>query len=255
MPTRDTTWPAGTPCWVDLMTTDQPAAHEFYGALLGWEIPPPGPDFGGYSTATLGGKSVAGLSTLQDANHPPVWSTYLASDDLAATTKAIEDASGKIIAPAMQVGDFGSMLIAEAPGGGVFGVWQGASHTGFEIFNETGAVVWNEFMTRDFDAAKDFYATVFGYTYTAMGDDYATVELDGNTVGGIGRLPAEVPSQVPPHWRCYFAVEDADAAAARVEELGGTITRRPMDMPYGRHADVADPQGAMFAIIKPGSPE
>ena len=49
----------------------------------------------------------------------------------------------------------------------------------------------------------------------------------------------------------YFAVDDADAAVEKVTELGGSVLRPPMDMPYGRHADVADPQGAMFALIKP----
>jgi len=59
-----------------------------------------------------------------------------------------------------------------------------------------------------------------------------------------------VPEQVPPHWRVYFEVDDCDAATAKVTELGGSVLRPPMDMPYGRHADVADPQGAMFSLIK-----
>ena len=37
-------------------------------------------------------------------------------------------------------------------------------------------------------------------------------------------------------------------------ELGGSVLRRPTDMPFGRHADVADPQGAMFAVVKPAAP-
>ena len=110
----------------------------------------------------------------------------------------------------------------------------------------------------DYEAAKDFYAKVFGYTYTEIGEgdtQYSLVEVDGNTVGGLGVLPARVPAGVPPHWRTYFAVDDTDAAAAKVTELGGSIQRPPEDMPYGRHADVADPQGAMFSIIKPATPD
>jgi predicted enzyme related to lactoylglutathione lyase len=122
-------------------------------------------------------------------------------------------------------------------------------------------VVWNEFMTRDYAAAKTFFADVVGFTYTEIGAasdaggfEYSTAELDGDTVGGIGTMPAEVPAQVPPHWRVYFAVEDCDAAVAHVEKLGGSTLRPPADMPYGRHADVADPQGAMFCVINPGAP-
>ena len=46
-------------------------------------------------------------------------------------------------------------------------------------------------------------------------------------------------------------MDDYDATVARVTELDGSVLRPPMDMPYGRHADVADPQGAMFSVIKP----
>ena len=69
---------------------------------------------------------------------------------------------------------------------------------------------------------------MFGYTYTEIGDggmQYSTIEVDGNTVGGLGALPAEVPAEVPPHWRVYFAVDDADAAVEKAVELGGSVPR------------------------------
>ena len=106
-------------------------------------------------------------------------------------------------------------------------------------------------MTRDYGAAKDFFATVFGWTYTSLGEEYATFEVNGNTAGGIGVLPGDVPAAVPPHWRTYLAVDDADAAVAKAVDLGATITRPAEDMPYGRHADLQDPQGARFCVIKP----
>ena len=59
---------------------------------------------------------------------------------------------------------------------------------------------------------------------------------------------------MPPHWRVYFAVDDADAAVEKVVALGGAVQRPPMDMPYGRHADVADPQGAVLASSSPHRP-
>jgi predicted enzyme related to lactoylglutathione lyase len=55
---------------------------------------------------------------------------------------------------------------------------------------------------------------------------------------------------VPNHWQVYFAVADADATAAKITELGGSILAQPFDTPAGRIAAAADPQGAAFSIIK-----
>lgn len=240
------------------MTSDAGAARTFYAALFGWKLAVGGPETGNYAMAEIGGRSVAGIGPMMGGEHPPVWTTYLASDDLDATVAAIAGAGGTVVAPAMDVMEFGRMAVAQDPTGGTFGIWQAGQHKGVGVANESNTLTWNELMTRDYQRAQDFYATVFGYTYTAMGDDtfqYATIELDGNTVGGLGALPAEVPAQVPPHWRVYFAVDDADAAVATVTRLGGSVLRPAQDMPYGRHADVADSQGAMFSVIKPAAPQ
>lgn len=257
MSTRDTPWPQGTPSWVDLTTSDPGAARDFYAQLFGWQIDVGGEDTGNYAMATLDGRAVCGINGMPArGGHPPVWATYLATDDADATAQAVQEAGGRSVMAPMDVMGTGRMALFEAVGGGFFGIWQAGTHHGVRVVGESGTFVWNEFMSRDYAGAKDFYAKVFGYTYTEIGDegfDYATVEIDGNTVGGIGTLPAEVPAQVPPHWRVYFAVDDADAAVAKITELGGKVLREPMDMPYGRHADVADPQGGMFAVITPAA--
>jgi predicted enzyme related to lactoylglutathione lyase len=257
MTVRESAWDPGTPCWVDLMTTDQDAAQKFYGDLFGWRMDVGGEETGGYAMASIGGHDVAGIGGMMGMDHPPAWNTYLATADADATSAAVEKAGGTVMAPAMDIMEFGRMAFAQVPGGGVFGYWQSGVHTGVDVANEPNTLTWTEFMTRDFAAAKKFYADVFGFTYTEMGGDgfqYATIELAGNTVGGIGVLPDAMPAHIPPHWRVYFAVDDADAAAAKVTSLGGSILRPPEDMPYGRHADVADPQGAMFSIIKSTPP-
>ncbi|MGH3952027.1 MAG: hypothetical protein ACRDSE_23415, partial [Pseudonocardiaceae bacterium] len=45
------------------------------------------------------------------------------------------------------------------------------------------------------------------------------LEVNGEGVGGIGELGAEVPAEVPPHWRVYFSVPDTDAATQHITEL------------------------------------
>ncbi len=50
-------------------------------------------------------------------------------------------------------------------------------------------------------------------------------------------------------WMVYFAVDDADAAVARITELGGAVVAPAMDTPQGRFAVVEEPCGAPFQII------
>jgi predicted enzyme related to lactoylglutathione lyase len=256
MVTRDTPWPAGYPCWVDLMTSDVDAAKEFYRGLLGWDLVDAGPDAGGYHMAQLGGRSVAGVGPMMSGQegHPSVWTTYLASDDVDATCEKVTANGGVVLAPPFDVLDVGRMAIVQDPTGATFGIWTARKHIGAELASEPGALCWNELMTRDYDRAKAFYGAVFGHTFTEIGGgdfQYSTVDVDGRPVGGLGTLPAEVPKEVPAHWRVYFAVDDTDEALSRAASLGGAILRPAEDMPYGRWGDASDGQGAMFSLIKP----
>ena len=65
-------------------------------------------------------------------------------------------------------------------------------------------------------------------------------------------IATSVPSEGPPRWDVDFWVDDADAIAARAAELGGTAIVPPFDMPIGRRAVLADPQGATFSISRVG---
>jgi predicted enzyme related to lactoylglutathione lyase len=61
--------------------------------------------------------------------------------------------------------------------------------------------------------------------------------------------PAGVPAEIPPSWAVYFAVSDADDAAARINQLGGRTELAPTDIEPGRIAVAADPTGAIFSIL------
>jgi predicted enzyme related to lactoylglutathione lyase len=253
MPTRDTAFADGTPCWVDLMTSDADAARTFYNGLFGWDFQIGDENTGFYSMASLDGHEVAGVGEMQ-MDHPPVWTTYLAAGDCEAACDSVVRAGGNIVSPTMDVMDFGRMAVAQDPTRGTFGIWQAGTHIGTALYNESNTVVWNELLTRDYDGSREFYAAVFSYTYTEIGDggfQYSTIEVSGNTVGGLGTIPAELPEQVPPHWLVYFAVDDVDATVEKAVSLGGSVQRPAADMPYGRHAGLADPTGAGFAVIKP----
>jgi uncharacterized protein len=248
MPTRDTAWPAGTPCWIDYGAADVDAAKAFYTDLLGWSYAGGGEEYGGYLTCEANGQGAAGLAPQQDPADPPRWTTYFASDDADTTAGLITEAGGTIVVPPMDVGPLGRMAIALDPQGNPFGVWQAGEHTGVTIYNEPGALVWNEAALDDHKAGQAFYGAVFGFRFDEIEDmgGYATFATDGGPLGGIG---GHQPGS-PKGWTTCFSVTSADAAVAVVENAGGKVTMAPVDTPYGRFAVVADPWGAAFSVMQ-----
>ena len=256
MPIRTDPWPAGTPCWADLAVPDVDAAREFYSAVLGWTYLDTGEEYGHYQMCQRDGHCAAGLSALQNAGQPAAWTTYLASDDVDSSARRITDSGGKLLAEPFDVPHSGRMCVGLDPQGAAFGVWQSAGSIGAEIYNEPGSLVWNEAGVADPDAARQFYAAVFGYSYQPVEGDsqaYTTFHRDGDPLGGIGGLDS-MPSGTPPHWLAYFMVTDADAAAAAAVERGATVPNGTFDTPYGRMAVITDPQGATFGIVGSQAP-
>ena len=251
---RDTPWPDGTPCWVDLGASDIPKAISFYASQFGWDIEPGGPEVGGYSLARLDGRLVAAVGPIMGPpGTPAAWTTYFASADADATATAIISAGGQIAMGPMDVMDQGRLVVASDVTGAVFGVWQGRNHTGAQVANVPGAFTWSEHMSRDFEGAKAFYAAVFGYEYGDMSSDgfsYATLLINGQqVVGGIGAFPAGQDAAHPASWSVYFGAADTDKSVDTATGNGGRVIRPATDSPYGRMAVVADPEGAVFSLI------
>jgi predicted enzyme related to lactoylglutathione lyase len=248
MPTRDTPWPNGTPCWVDYGASDLDATKRFYADLLGWEYTGGEPEFGGYVTATRNGEQAAGLGPQQDPNDPPRWTTYFAADDAAATAARITDAGGTVLVEPMEVGPMGTMVIALDPQGNPFGLWQAGMHTGFRVFNEPGGVTWNEAAVDDPDAARAFYGAVFGFRFDEVPEagGYTTFATEDRPLGGLGGHQ----SGSPKGWTTCFSVASTDAAVAAVEAAGGKVTMAPTDTTFGRFAVVEDPWGAAFSVME-----
>jgi uncharacterized protein len=120
-----------------------------------------------------------------------------------------------------------------------------------------GTPSWVDLSTGDQDAAKVFYAALFGWEVEDLpmgeGAVYSMVKLDGRTAGAIAPQPAQQrEAGVPPMWNTYISVESADAALARAAELGGTVHAGPFDVfDAGRMGIVQDPHGAFFEVWEP----
>ncbi|MGH9106527.1 MAG: VOC family protein [Acidimicrobiales bacterium] len=241
-----TSYLPGTPCWVDLGTTDTQAAARFYGGLLGWAAAIDSrPEASGYGMFTSRGLNVAGLGP-QMGSGPPRWSVYVSVSDLDKTAETIAAKGGKLLAGPMDVFDAGRMAVAQDTAGSFISIWQPGAHIGAQLVNEPGAFTWNELAASDLDQAVEFYTSVFGWgaQTSSEGAQGVTFTLDGNVACGAHAAgPGEFPA-----WSVWFSVQDCDASAAKAAELGGRVVVAPNDMGFGRGAVVADPQGAVFGI-------
>ena len=277
MPERDRYIP-GVPCWADTSQPDPEAATEFYSGLFGWEfqdsMPPDSP--GSYFIASLKGKAVAAVGAQPEGAPPePMWNTYVSVASADETAKKVRDAGGSIISEPFDVMDAGRMAVCMDPEGAAFCIWQSEQMPGSQLVNEHGTVNFNVLNTREPAAAKKFYGAVFGWGTLELGGGVEMWTLDGygdhleeiqpgtkeavSEVGGPEGFADVVASLVPigddqpdtpAHWSVTFAVDDADAIAARADELGGSVVVPPFDAPWVRTTVLADPRGASFSASK-----
>ena len=250
-----TKYPHGTFSWADTSSTDSVAAKRFYMELFGWskqDIP-----VGGGMTYTMfqhQGHHVAALSEATpealEQNIPSHWSCYVTVDDVDALLPVVTENGGQIVFGPMDVFDSGRMAFLMDPTGAMLGLWQARGHIGAGIVNTPGAMCWNELWTKDAEAAKAFYATLFDWEYTADEHGYNIISNNGRFNGGILQMDDSM-GEAPPMWNVYFSVADIDESIARAAELGGNIVIPKMQAgETGQFSYLADPAGAHFYIIQ-----
>jgi predicted enzyme related to lactoylglutathione lyase len=250
----------------------------FYSGLFGWDfenvMPPDSP--GKYLIARIRGGDVAAVgSQPEDAPTMATWNTYIWVESADEAAAAVQAAGGTIVMEPFDVMDAGRMAVFMDPEGATFCVWQAKRHKGARIVNEPGSLNFNGLNTRDPQRAKSFYRSLFGWETLDLGGGGEMWRLPGyadfleQSDPGLrdrmkeGGAPAgfeDVVATINPigddqpdtraYWSVTFAVDDADATAAKAAQLGGQVVVPPFDAPWVRMTIIADPQGATFIASK-----
>lgn len=272
MPERDGYIP-GVPCWIDTGHPDPEAVLPFYEGLFGWQFEDamPGDTEGHYFIGRIRGGDVAAVGSIPEGAPPlAAWNTYIWVDSADETVVRSRAAGGGVVMEPFDVMDAGRMAVLTDPEGAVFSVWQAKNHKGAKVVNEHGSLNFNGLATRNLEGAKAFYGAVFGWKTLALtagvmwtlpgyGDHLEEMSPglreqmaqmgapDGfiDVVAAVNPI-ADAGTTTPAHWSVTFAVENADAAAAKGHELGGEVVAGPFDAPWTRMAVINDPQGATF---------
>jgi uncharacterized protein len=122
-----------------------------------------------------------------------------------------------------------------------------------------GSFCWIELATVDQNAAKQFYTSLFGWSFVdgPMGPDeiYTMFKLQGRDVGAAFTLNQAMREQgVPPNWALYVSSASADDTVQAALDAGGRAIAGPFDVAdYGRMAVLQDPTGAMVSVWEPRS--
>ena len=276
MPERDGYIP-GVPCWVDTGQPEPEATLPLYRGLFGWEFENVLPEAseGKYYIGRIRGGDVAAIGSIPEGA-PPIatWNTYIWVESADETATRVGKAGGGVALEPFDVMDAGRMAVLTDPEGASFCVWQAKDHKGAKIVNEHGSLNFNGLATRDPRGAEAFYGAVFGWKRLALptgvmwtlpgyGDHLEErspglrkqMAQMGAPEGFIDVVAALNPiatddSETPAQWNVTFAVDDADAAAAKAIDLAGEVLAGPFDAPWTRLAVIKDPQGAKFIASK-----
>jgi predicted enzyme related to lactoylglutathione lyase len=211
----------GSFVWFELVGRDVPRAKAFYGEVLGWKtqaMPMPGGE-GVYEMFTLGEAPIAGTWPA-DKDAPAEWLVYLSVEDVDAAAARVGGAGGTVVDPPTDIPGIGRAARIADPEGAQLYLFCSITDD-LPALSGPGAFFWTELLCRQPAAMVAFYETVAGFTHSEMtvdGRPYLVLERGGEQLAGVS---ASQLAGHPPFWMTNVAVDDCDAAVARVRALGG----------------------------------
>ena len=254
----------GTPCWVDLATTDLAGARMFYAGLFGWEYVDEEMgemDIGVYSMAMLEGSAAAAIYESgpgqMRSDGAAKWNLYISVENLDDVVGRAAANGGAVLAGSRNVGRAGRVAVITDPTDCVVTLWEPGEFAGCGVTSEAGAFAWSEHLSTDRAESVRFFEQVVGVE-TATADEaqpvpYSSVLVGDKAVSGIMQMPDRMIEEgVASEWYVYFQVGDFHESAGYVQRHGGRLMAEPGDIAgFGRMVVARDPQGADFCIVQP----
>lgn len=116
-----------------------------------------------------------------------------------------------------------------------------------------GKFVWHDLLTDNIPAAKKFYEELFGWEFMSSAPQdtaFTVIKYNGVPIGSVVYVKRLNPDVSEARWLSSLSVPDVDKAVEYFRSNGGTVYREPKNYPNrGRLAVVADPQGAVLALL------
>jgi uncharacterized protein len=243
--------PESAPVWLELTAADPEAAAAFYTGLLGVTL---GEPHGGMRALNHPGGSI-GLLVPGGPDDEPGWLVYLLASDVEDAVRDATAVGGEVLVPVTEASSAGRYAVLRDPSGARVGLFEPWDLPGVEVEGEPGSPGWYELhATSGYAEAVRFYEEGLDWAVSIMGDtdEFRMVTYGQGQTAHAGIYDGSITEAGRPSaWQVYFVVADADAAADRIRELGGTVLDGPEDTPFGRLGHATDPEGSAFAFFTP----
>lgn len=113
-----------------------------------------------------------------------------------------------------------------------------------------GYFCWVDVAVTNPTVTHKFFSELFGWSRrvrpTEEAQAYSIMTAHGDHVAGICDVEEEA---APSQWMAYLLVDELSSGEKRVEELGGRLLKRGVEIPtFGTMTVAEDPSGAVFAL-------
>ena len=112
--------------------------------------------------------------------------------------------------------------------------------------NEHEKINYVEFPAKDIKATKDFFATVFGWSFVDFGPEYTAFSNEGID-GGFFQADLSASTENGSALIVFYS-KDLKQTQAKIEGAGGSIVKPIFSFPGGRRFHFADPNGNEYAV-------
>ena len=112
--------------------------------------------------------------------------------------------------------------------------------------NKHEKINYVELPANDLDQAKQFFTTVFGWSFTDHGSDYTAFSNSG-LEGGFFRAKLSSSTSNGAALVVFYSRELAETQS-KIEKAGGRIIKPIFSFPGGRRFHFCDPNGNEYAV-------
>jgi predicted enzyme related to lactoylglutathione lyase len=236
----------GSFCTTVLRTCDPQRAAAFYNTLGGWTVEPVAGSRQHF-LMLFKGIPVAAIQDVFDGQDE--WVPHVSVADIdGAVSRALE--LGATLVDTSAVTGLARLATLRDVEGARFGMWQPAPNHGAELMEEIGSLWWLELISRETEAARQFYARLFDWqphdTVFQPFHSYTVFKRGDVQEGGL--LPMDPEWDINPVWNSIFAVNDCDATLEKANRLGASTTFVHTVPSSGRIGGFVDPGGASFLL-------